>query len=55
LVVAKREYRWYNDENELMFGSVSRKPDIYYGVGGSCDREGYLWIIRKRLLKWCRR
>jgi hypothetical protein len=54
LAVAKREHRWYNDENELMFGSVSHKPDIYCNVGGSCDREGYLWIIRKRLLKWCK-
>ena len=27
------------------------QPDIYCSVGGSCDREGYLWIIRKRLLR----
>lgn len=27
------------------------RPDIYCSVGGSCDKEGYLWIIRKRLLK----
>lgn len=27
-----------------------RKPDIYYGVGGSYDREGLLWIIRRKLL-----
>lgn len=38
-------------KNELMFDSISHKPDIYCNVGGSCDREGYLWIIRKRLLK----
>lgn len=38
-------------KNELMFGSISHKPDIYCSVGGSCDREGYLWIIRKRLLR----
>nr|DAE01635.1 MAG TPA: hypothetical protein [Siphoviridae sp. ctkyp1] len=31
-----------------MFGSVPHKPDIYYGVGGSCDREGYLWIIKRK-------
>ncbi len=30
---------------------ISRKPDIYCNVGGNCDREGYLWIIRKRLLR----
>lgn len=28
-------------KSELMFGSISRKPDIYCNVGGSCDREGY--------------
>ena len=28
-------------KNELMFGSISHKPDIYCSVGGSCDREGY--------------
>ena len=39
-------------KNELMFDSISRKPNIYCNVGGSCDREGYLWIIRKRLLRW---
>lgn len=38
-------------KNELMFGSISHKPGIYCNVGGSCDREGYLWIIRKRLLR----
>lgn len=27
------------------------QPNIYCNVGGSCDREGYLWIIRKKLLK----
>lgn len=37
-------------KNELMFCSISHKPDIYCSVGGSCDREGYLWIIRKKLL-----
>lgn len=25
------------------------RPGICCNVGGSCDREGYLWIIRKRL------
>lgn len=24
------------------------QPDIYCSVGGSCDREGYLWIIKKK-------
>ena len=52
LAVAKRKHGWYNDENELMFGSISYKPDIYCNVGSSCDREGYLWIIRKRLSGW---
>lgn len=51
LAVAKSRDRWYNSKNELMFGSISHKPDIYCDVGGSCDREGYLWIIRKRLLR----
>ena len=39
-------------KNELMFGSIShsRTYIVYCSVGGSCDREGYLWIIRKRLL-----
>lgn len=37
-------------KNKLMFGSISHKPGIYFSVGGSCDREGCLWIIRKRLL-----
>ena len=27
------------------------QPNIYCSVGGSCDREGYLWIIRRKLLK----
>lgn len=31
---------------------VSHCPEIYCGAGGSCDREGYLWIIRKRLLNY---
>nr|DAX07015.1 MAG TPA: hypothetical protein [Bacteriophage sp.] len=31
-----------------MFGSISHRSDIYYGVGGSCDREGYLWTIKKK-------
>jgi hypothetical protein len=35
-------------KNELMFGSISHRSDIYYGVGGSCDREGYLWTIKKK-------
>mgnify|MGYP006981232787 CR=1 FL=1 len=26
------------------------RPDIYCSIGGSYDREGCLWIIRKRLL-----
>lgn len=26
------------------------RPDIYCSVGGSCNREGCLWIIRKKLL-----
>lgn len=38
-------------KNERMFGYISHKPDIYCSVGDSCDREGYLWIIRKRLLR----
>ena len=38
-------------KNELMFGYISHKTHIYCNVGDSCDREGYLWIIRKRLLK----
>ena len=37
-------------KNEQMFGSISHRSDIYCSVGGSCDREGCLWIIRKRLL-----
>nr|DAR57080.1 MAG TPA: hypothetical protein [Caudoviricetes sp.] len=41
MAVAKREYRWYNNKGELMFGSISRKPNICCSVGGSCDREGY--------------
>lgn len=36
-------------KNERMFGYISHKPHIYCNVGDSCDREGYLWIIRKRL------
>ena len=48
LAVAKGKYRWYNNENELMFGSISHKPGIYCNVGGSCDREGYLWIIKRK-------
>lgn len=36
-------------KNERMFGYISHKPHIYCSVGGSCDKEGYLWIIRKRL------
>lgn len=35
-------------KNELMFGSISHRSDIYYGVGGSCNREGYLWTIKKK-------
>lgn len=27
------------------------QPDIYCSVGGSCDREDYLWIIRRKLLR----
>lgn len=27
-------------KNELMFGSISHKPDIYCNVGGNCNREG---------------
>ena len=38
-------------KNERMFGYISHKPDIYCNVGGSCDREGYLWIIRRKLLR----
>ena len=38
-------------KNERMFGSISHEPDIYCSVGGSCDREGYLWIIRRKLLR----
>lgn len=38
-------------KKELMFGSISHKPDIYYNVGGSCNREGCLWIIRRKLLR----
>lgn len=38
-------------KSELMFGSISHKPGIYCNVGDSCDKEGYLWITRKRLLK----
>lgn len=38
-------------KRELMFG-YSHKPDIYCSVSGNCNREGYLWIIRKRLLRW---
>lgn len=39
-------------KSKLMFGSIShsRTYIVYCSVGG-CDREGYLWIIRKRLLK----
>ena len=29
MAVSKGKYQWYNDENELMFGSISHKPDIY--------------------------
>jgi hypothetical protein len=36
-------------KNELMFGYISHKTHIYCNVGDSCDKEGYLWIIRKRL------
>lgn len=36
-------------KSELMFDSISHKPGIYCNVGDSCDKEGYLWIIRKRL------
>ena len=39
-------------KNERMFGYISHKPHIYCNVGGNCNREGYLWIIRKRLSKW---
>lgn len=35
-------------KSERMF-DYSHKPDIYCNVGGNCNREGYLWIIRKRL------
>lgn len=38
-----------------MFGYISHKPGIYCNVGGSCDREGYLWIIRRRLLRWLKK
>lgn len=38
-------------KNELMFDSISHRPDIYCSVGGSCDREDYLWIIRRKLLR----
>ena len=36
-------------KNERMFGYISHKTHIYCNVGDSCDKEGYLWIIRKRL------
>lgn len=36
-------------KNKLMFGYISHKTHIYCNVGDSCDKEGYLWIIRKRL------
>lgn len=39
-------------KSELMFGPISHKPGIYCNVGGSCDREGYLWIIKRKLLRW---
>ena len=39
-------------KSELMLGSISHKPGIYCNVGGSCDREGYLWIIKRKLLRW---
>lgn len=39
-------------KSELMFGSISHKPGIYCNVGGSCDKEGYLWIIKRKLLRW---
>lgn len=42
-------------KNELMFGYISHKTHIYCNVGDSCDKEGYLWIIRKKLLRWYRR
>lgn len=39
-------------KNELMFGYISHKTHIYCNVGDSCDKEGYLWIIRRKLLRW---
>nr|DAV82584.1 MAG TPA: hypothetical protein [Caudoviricetes sp.] len=36
MAVAKSRNRWYNSKRELMFGSISRKPNIYCSVGGSC-------------------
>nr|DAU62072.1 MAG TPA: hypothetical protein [Caudoviricetes sp.] len=38
-------------KNERMFGHISHKTHIYCNVGGNYNREGYLWIIRKRLLR----
>lgn len=38
-------------KNELMFGYISHKTHIYCNVGDSCDKEGYLWIIRRKLLR----
>ena len=51
MAVAKREYRWYNDESELMFDSISHKPDIYCSVGGSYDREGYFMDYKKEIIE----
>lgn len=38
-------------KNERMFGYIPHKTHIYCNVGDSCDKEGYLWIIRRRLLR----
>lgn len=38
-------------KNELMFGSISRKPGIYFSVGGSCNRGGLLMDYKKEIIE----
>ena len=51
MAVAAREYRWYNDESELMFDSISHKPDIYFTVDNSFKQGGLFIDYKKEIIE----
>ena len=50
MAVAKGKYRWYNDKNELMLGSISHKPGIYC-YQETADRRYDCMDYRKEIIK----